>query len=369
MPSNNHLTLAVAGSRKTQGIVDACAEAGVDERILIVTYTNANQSELRERLATHAGDHLAVEVSGWFSFLLAHFVRPFLPYCYPGARLGGFDNTSEPQRYTRSEAWERYFTPEGDVRKVHLPQLVHRIEEASAGAGIRRLEKIYDQIFIDEAQDLCGYDLEVLKLLMSSTLPIEMVGDVRQAILATNDREPKNKKYKYLGIWDWFREEEERGNLTITQRADTWRCHPKIAAFADTIFGPSWGFEPTTSHNQTITDHDGVHQIQPTDVAAYVNRFTPLVLRHSSGSAQQYADLDPMNFGVSKGMTRERVLILPTAPIATFLKTGAYLEPRTAATFYVAVTRATQSVAIVLPPGTCSTLPTWTPPATHDRQS
>lgn len=365
MPSNNHLTLAVAGSRKTQGIVDACAEANVDERILIVTYTNANQSELRERLATHAGDHLAVEVSGWFSFLLAHFVRPFLPYCHPGTRLLGFDNTSNPPPFTRSEAWERYFTPDGDVRKVHLPQLAHRIEGASAGAGIRRLEKIYDRIFIDEVQDLCGYDLEILKLLMSSALPIEMVGDVRQAILATNPQEQKNGKYRYLGIWEWFREEEQRGRLTITQRAETWRCHPAIAAFADTIFDPSWGFDPTTSHNQTITDHDGVHQVQPTHVRAYVDRYTPLVLRHSVGSAKEYAELDPMNFGVSKGMTRDRVLILPTAKITKFLKTGAHMEDRTAASFYVAVTRAQQSVTIVLDPGTCSTLPTWTPPAPH----
>lgn len=51
---NNHLTLAVAGSRKTQGIVDACAAADINERILVLTYTTANQEELK-RLFTIEG--------------------------------------------------------------------------------------------------------------------------------------------------------------------------------------------------------------------------------------------------------------------------------------------------------------------------
>ena len=361
MPPDNHLTLAVAGSRKTQGIVDACAAADPTDRILILTYTNANQAELRERLATHAGDHLEVEVSGWFSFLIAHFVRPFLPYAFRGHRVLGFDNDSQPQQYTKIDARERYLTDDGHVRKVHLPQLAHRIEEASGQAGIRRLERIYDRIFIDEVQDLCGYDLEILKLLMASNLPIEMVGDVRQAILATNQQERKNQKYMYLGIWDWFRQEEKSGRLTITQRSETWRCHPEIAAFADTIFAPSWGFAPTTSHNQTTTEHDGVHQVEPADVDAYITRYSPLVLRHSGASAKEYDHLEPMNFGISKGMTRQRVLILPTTPIKKFLKNGTHLEARPAASFYVAVTRAEQSVAIVLGPGQGPSLPTWKP--------
>jgi hypothetical protein len=55
-------------------------------------------------------------------------------------------------------------------------------------------------------------------------------------------------------------------------------------------------------------------------------------------------------------------LIAPTAAITDFVRNGAGLEAA-ASSFYVAVTRAQQSVAIVLDdPGT-SRLPYWIPPA------
>ena len=41
----NFLTLGVAGSRKTQGIVEQCSSLPVDRRALVVTYTQANQME------------------------------------------------------------------------------------------------------------------------------------------------------------------------------------------------------------------------------------------------------------------------------------------------------------------------------------
>jgi ATP-dependent exoDNAse (exonuclease V) alpha subunit len=60
-------------------------------------------------------------------------------------------------------------------------------------------------------------------------------------------------------------------------------------------------------------------------------------------------------------MTFERVLIIPTVPIAKFIASGAYLEANSACSFYVAVTRAKQSVAIVLDKAGTSSLPFWKP--------
>ena len=357
--SNNHLCLAVAGSRKTQGIVEACASAAKDERILVLTYTTANQAELRARLATCAGDHPNIEVAGWFSFLIGNFIRPFLPFVFPGKHVRGFDYQSPPQMYAGVTEWSRYFNGEDEVRKVHLPQLAVRVEEASSGAGIRRLERVYDHIFIDEVQDLCGYDLEVLNLLMQSKTPIELVGDIRQAILATNQREAKNKKYMYMGVWEWFRAAEKKKRLVISQRTQTWRCGQQIAALADSMFDASWGFDATESLNETVTDHDGVFVLEPRDVEAYVARYAPLVLRHSTASAKHFDHLEPMNFGDSKGLGRERVLILPTGAIEAFMKTGKALTETQAARFYVAVTRAQQSVAIVMSDAGQSPYPVW----------
>jgi len=114
------------------------------------------------------------------------------------------------------------------------------------------------------------------------------------------------------------------------------------------MFDASWGFDATESLNDTVTDHDGVFVCKPEDVEAYVARYAPLVLRHSSASAKHFDHLEPMNFGDSKGLGRKRVLILPTGAIEAFIRTGKALTEPKAARFYVAVTRAQQSVAIVM---------------------
>jgi len=355
----NHPTLAVAGSRKTQGIVDACAAADPSQRVLILTYTTENQLELRKRLSEQAGDRPNVEVMGWFSFLIASFVRPFLPYLYRGKRVAGFDFKSPPQQFGAVGSWNRYFNSESEVRKAHLPQLANRLEAASAGAGVRRLERMYDQIFIDEVQDLCGYDLEILKLLMASEIPLEMVGDVRQAILATNGREKKNKQFMFMGIWDWFQAEEKAGRLSITHRSETWRCRPEIAALADSIFDSVLGFAVTVSRNSRAASHNGICLVRESDVDAYFAAFQPLGLRDSANSAKKFSYLPLMNFGKAKGLGREHVIIFPTKAISEFISSGTPLEEMQACRFYVAVTRAEQSVAIVLDTCGSSSIGYW----------
>lgn len=71
--------------------------------------------------------------------------------------------------------------------------------------------------------------------------------------------------------------------------------------------------------------------------------------------------LDFLNFKLSKGSTFTRVLIAPTGPITKFIQTGTAMEPMAASTFYVAVTRAQQSVAVVLDKPGKSSLPYWQP--------
>lgn len=358
--SNNNLLLAVAGSGKTRGIVEECASFPVDERILILTYTANNQRELVTQLARYAGTHCSIEVMGWFSFLLRRFVRPFLPYSFPGKRLQGFDFKSEPQTGTTLESFHRYFNNSGQARRVHLPQLATRIDKASEGAAIRTICRIYDRIYIDEVQDLCGYDLEILKLLMAADIPMKAVGDVRQAVIATNPREAKNKKYMFMGIWTWFKEQEAEGALQIEQQCETKRCRIEIARFADALFDSSWGFESTISLNTATTDHDGIYLVREEHVPSYIDVHEPLFLRSTANSARN-RDFDFMNFRISKGLTRNRVLVWPTAAIKSLIQKGAPLQQSQASDLYVAVTRASQSVAFVVDDPGQSDISIWSP--------
>lgn len=354
----NYLTLAVAGSRKTQGIIEHCASFSPERRALILTYTQANQAELRGRLLQHAGDHLGIEVMGWFTFLLRHFARPFLPFKFPGERVRGFNFEGRPFRMALG--MKRFLDLNGAVYSCELGRLANELVAASKGALVRRLECIYDEILIDEVQDLSAHDWEIVDVLLESSLTVRMVGDIRQSVLATNPRSRKNLTYAYAGAVKWFREREARGLLEISENVTTWRCHPQIARFSDTIFDSSWSFPATESKNKMVTGHDGVFLVLSKDVDEYVQLFRPQCLRSSANSGKAF-NLNYLNFRLSKGTTRERVLIVPTKPIVEFVQSGTYLEPEPAASFYVAVTRAAQSVAIVIDDPKSSPLPYWHP--------
>lgn len=347
MPSNAELVLAVAGSRKTQSIVEACASAPLSARILILTYTTNNQNELKTRLATYAGSHYGIEVQGWFTFLIKHIVRPFLPFAFTGRRLRGFDFYMPRRQFQSTTSSSRYLSSEGRAFRVHLPQLADYVHTKCAGCWLNRLSRLYDVIYIDEVQDLCGYDLEILGHLVNSDIDIRMVGDIRQAVIATNPQESKNKKYMYSKIWTWFQELESRGAIKITQNCETWRCRPEISCFADQLFGSEWGFNPTVSNNSRTTEHDGLFLVRKRDLQLYLQRFQPLLLRHSANSGRNLS-YSFTNYKESKGLSVERVCILPTADIEKYLRGKGGLKDSQSMELYVAVTRAEQSVAFIV---------------------
>lgn len=95
-------------------------------------------------------------------------------------------------------------------------------------------------------------------------------------------------------------------------------------------------------------------------VSQYVESYQPQCLRNTASSGKDFT-LDFMNFKVSKGATFERVLIVPTAPIRTFIQKQECLEATPAAAFYVATTRARQSLAIIIDNPGNSKLPVWVP--------
>ena len=354
----NHLTLAVAGSGKTRGIVDHCATMPIDRRVLVLTYTQANQAELRGRLATCAGDHPEIEVMGWYTFLLRNFARPFLPFLFPGERVLGFNFEGRPHRMAKG--LHRFLDSGGAAYACELGRLANELITASDGALLRRLQCIYEEVLIDEVQDLSSHDWEIIDALLSSRVDVHMVGDIRQAVLATNPRSSKNKRYAYADSIHWFREREAKGILEISESVETWRCRPEIAAFADTIFDASWGFPATQSRNHTVSCHDGVFLVRPQDVYRYVDEFRPLCLRSSANSGKAF-DLDYVNFRLAKGTQCTRVLVVPTQGIEKLVQRGTPLGPIPAASFYVAATRAFQSVAVVLAEPGNSTLPYWEP--------
>lgn len=358
MGSMNHLVLAVAGGRKTQSIVQACVDAPPDRKILVLGYTRASQDELVTRINSAAPFKRHVEVMGWYALLLRHFIRPYLPLKYPGHRLTGLNFDGEPAAGRYAAGAARYLDAQDRAYQLHLSKLALDVMEASGDAVIDRLQHIFDEIYIDEAQDLGGCDLDILESLFKSTIDVRLVGDMRQALLSTNVRDPRHKKYRFANLIEWFRLQEAGGLLGIEERPETYRSNQVIADFSDSVFENGGQYSPTVSRSTETHCHSGLFAVSSVDVPEYRRLYDPLCLRHGANSGGDL-DLPYVSFGNAKGRTVEHVLIYPTAGIRSFLNSGTELEGRAACALYIAATRAQHSVAFILDEGALPQLTAW----------
>lgn len=350
----NRVVLAVAGGRKTQAIVDHCKESQHERRILVLGYTTVSQNELATRLLAAGVRGRRVEVTGWFAFLMQHLVRPYLPLLFERRKLTGLNFDGDPGRYATGAG--RFLDEGGRAYRLHLAKLAHEVSTASQGKAVDRLEHIYDEIYIDEVQDLGGWDLEIVEILLRSKLKIVMVGDVRQALLSTNARDPKNSKYRREKILAWFQLMEKKKLLEIVQEPRTYRSNQIIATFSDSIFDPTLGYPATVSETTGTHAHQGLFTVRRTNAIEYAEHVKALCLRHSKNVGKSI-DLPFVTFGMAKGRTVDHVLIYPTAKALKFLAGGERLDGLASCSLYVGVTRARHSVSFI----TDQLLPGFTP--------
>ena len=342
--ASNKFVIASAGARKTQAVVEAATTVSQERRVLVTTYTTLNQREIVSRLPppTDRAAH-RITVQGWLPFLLEHGVRPYQRLVIgDNRRLDSF-NFNESRNRFASKNEVRYWLDSRDaIFRQSLSEFACVANAKSGGAVIQRLERIFDYVCIDEAQDLVGWDLELLELLFRSQIEVLIVGDPRQHTYATNDS-PKNKPHRGAGLVAWVK--KKRKLVELEENSTSYRCNQEICDFADSLFPD---LPRTTSANTEITGHDGVFRIRKNEVLEYVRRYSPQVLRERSDSAVQ--GLKALNIGQTKGLTYDRVLIFPTAPMAKFVKAGddSKLKPRSRCRLYVAVTRARHSTTFVI---------------------
>ncbi len=343
-PSSNRVVIAAAGSLKTQMIIDE-ALGDPSRRVLITTYTNENLRQLCSRLAAQNSGLMPphVTVMGWLTFVMNQCARPYQTAVLRDLHyMRSLNFEGKPHRGTKIADPHRYFfDSHHNLYREHASQFAVIANQQSDGLVIDRLGDIFDHIYIDEVQDMAGYDLDLLDSLLDSTIGVTAVGDPRQSIYSTTN-ERRNKKYRGSGIITWF--EEHVDSCDMVERTFSVRCNQVICDFADSLFPR---LPPTTSRNTDKTGHDGIFRIKRSDVMDYVEEHKPTVLRPMITS--DTLGLLAVNFGVSKGSTYDRVLIFPTKPMLTYLKSNDPTKAGSRERFYVAVTRAKYSVAFVVP--------------------
>lgn len=342
--NSNTFIFASAGSGKTTTLVKKALEEK-NKNILITTFTLENINNIKN-IFIHLNGVVPnnITIQSWFSFLLSDMVRPFQNYIYSEDKIMEMHYVHGISAlYTREKDSNHYLNL--DKKAIYSDKIAkfsYVANKRGNNCYIKRLEKCFSKIFIDEAQDLAGYDFELIELMLQSRIEITLVGDGRQSTYKTH-HSPKHKAK--TSLYQWFKEWENNGWGKLVEQRECYRCTETICKFADSLYP---NLPSTISKNQESNKHLGLFYIKPNLLQAYYNKYKPQILIYDKRSKPKAMGLPTMNFGAVKGITRDRVVIIPNTLINNYLSSNNKQKiTKSLAKFYVAITRAKYSVTFV----------------------
>ncbi len=345
MSKINKLLIAGAGTGKTTFLVKEALK--IKSEVLITTFTEANEQEIRKKFIVQNGfipNNITIKT--WFSMLIQHGVKPYQSYLFNG-KINGMIlvNQQSSQYISESNIEQYYFTKDYKIYSDKLSKFVIKCNEKSKNAVFYRLSKIYSCIFIDEVQDLAGYDLEIIKNLFQTNSNIILVGDPRQTTYKTHN-ERLNKKYNDGKIKEYLKDKCKSINYEIDEKTlnYSYRSNKYICKFSSKIYTE---YEELKSNQNDTKEHAGIFFIKKNDVNKYLEIYKPIQLRDTR-KTKVNEKYKVINIGESKGLGFDRVLLYPTKPfMAWILDSTKELKSTSKSKLYVAITRAKYSVGII----------------------
>ena len=185
--ANNTIYIAAAGAGKTTLILKQAIELykkGLPngKKILIITYTDNNQNNIRQKFLSEYGlIPKDIVILGWFTFLLAYWIRPFkgtvIEQLYDRhigmSFVEGISGTKTlPNGHiitTYHNDAEKFL--DSSLKYLYsdkMAEFAYKCWEQNKTDLLNRMSNIADTIFIDEAQDLAAWDFEIIKTLIRS---------------------------------------------------------------------------------------------------------------------------------------------------------------------------------------------------------
>lgn len=351
----NKLYIASAGAGKTTYLVEEALKC--DGTVLITTYTTENEQEIKDKFIKINDGFIPqnITIQTWFSFLIEHGAKPYQGKL-TNKNINGlllvnqmsavkYRIKGRPITYSKEDVDNYYFSKDYKIYSDKLSNFVVECNILSNGFVIDRISSIYNNIFIDEVQDLAGYDLEIIKQLLKTNSYFKMAGDPRQVTYNTHNSQ-KYKKYSN-GKIEEFLVDECKGlkyEIDLDTLKNSWRNNQPICEIANKLFPK---LPQCDALNDEITSHDGIFLVKEKNISSYLEVFSPMQLRYSR-STEINNDLPVLNFGESKGKTFNRVLIYPTKNMIKWFLNNTKIESFIVkCKLYVAITRARYSVGIV----------------------
>lgn len=353
---NNTLLISAAGSGKTTFLIKKALEC--KNTVLITTYTEENEKEIRKKFLDLNNGIIPgnIVIKTWFSLLIEHGAKPYQGtltnknitglLLVEGQSGLKYKTSKYPVYYKKEEVDNYYFSENYSIYSDKLAEFVIECNKESKGLVIQRFSRIFGNIFIDEIQDMAGYDLEIIKLLFSTSSVVKIVGDPRQVTYYTHFSK-KYSKYKNGQIINFVEKECKKNICEIDAKTlnGSWRNNEAICKFSSSLFTE---YGVTQSLQMVVTGHDGIFLVREKDMDSYLEKYNPMQLRYDRKNKKINPKYRVKNFGESKGATYDRVVIYPTKAIIDFILLGKPISDfGTKCKFYVALTRAKYSVAIV----------------------
>ncbi|WP_414048577.1 hypothetical protein [Macrococcus animalis] len=321
---------AVAGSGKTTEIINKLNE---NERSLILTYTNNNEKVLTERVINKFGyipDNIVIKKI--YTFLYSFCLKPFLPISFD---INGITYLTNDNYRIKSNTLRYYFT---DGRYIYNNKISKLILDKEFDF-IDRLNKFFDNIFIDEFQDLASDEIDIALKLFEFSGNVYLYGDYFQTTYSTSSRGNKNKgikkdidiflnKYKLKG-YEINNDEfifSKRCPQSVTEFV-TNKINIEMKSCTDEIFDV-----------RLLEDKEDIQNVLENDDI-------PKLFYQKSNDYNVFS----MNWGESKGLTFGDVCVVLNKTTYKNYISGTLMDlvPTTKNKFYVACTRCTRNLYFV----------------------
>ena len=281
---DKRVVFAVAGSGKTSTIINGLEE---NTRALIVTYTDKNTTNLKERVLLKFGCiPSGIRIYTYYKFLYSFCFKPILGHKTPSKGI----TWDLPPRFAKKNSSQYYFDKNKRLYGNRLAKLI--VEAGAIPELLQRIEKYFDQLYIDEVQDFAGNDFNLLCSLSKANVKQLLVGDFYQHTFDTSRDGNINGKLHDNYISYKSKLAKAGFTLDLNLLSNSYRCSPTVCEFVSDQLGVK-----IESHR---TDETKIKTIECSEDANKIFH-SPDIVKLFYQSSSKYSGFTD-NWGATKGM-------------------------------------------------------------------
>lgn len=326
---DKRVVFAVAGSGKTSSIIDRVEE---DSRCLVVTYTDNNTKNLRNRIIKKLGKIPAgVRIYSYFTFLYSFCYRPLCGYKLKTKGINfKYPLPINSQRSAKNTS-EHYFDKHDRIFASRIAKFL--IEFDVIPEIMERIETFFDLVCIDEIQDFAANDFNFICALANVNVEMLLVGDFYQHTFDTS-RDGNTQKNLHGCFGKYCQKISNAGfSIDLESLSHSYRCSPSVCSFVEKELAIE-----VQSHRKDQVEVRLVDDSQEVENIIFNDSIVKLFYQKSNS---YYGRNE--NWGNTKGLDHFQdvcVVLNPTTFKAFEAGQLAQLPPTTKNKLYVACTRA-----------------------------